>query len=256
MNVPEFDELLDAYFLGDATAAEQVRLKESLLTSAESRHRFVEAALLEARLHAARATTSGDDSAATATDTARNLPPRPRGAASRFPIRLRQLDLAAIVVVAAVVVAGYYFIRPATAPNDDVAVEVMPIDQRPIGQKPIEQGPVEKDPIDPREPNVTPADDGSVAEPDGKSRRLDGLIQAVDGEAKTFVVAGPKESRPMFQVAVAASPPREPTLILLDGVRSTFDEAIRSNRRATVIFLPASDGELWVWKVEVSSQAR
>lgn len=251
MNVPEFDELLDAYFLGDTTAAEQVRLKESLRTSADSRRRFVETALLEARLHAARATTSGDDSTAVAAHATRNLTSPPRSVASRFPIRLRQLDLAAIAAVAAVVVAGYYFIRPAAAPNDDVAIEVMPIDQRPTGQWPIEQ-----DPIEPREPNVTPADDGSVAEPDGKSRRLVGLIQTVDGEAKTFVVAGPKESRPMFQVAVAASPPREPTLILLDGVRSTFDEAIRSNRRATVIFLPASDGELWVWKVEVSSQAR
>jgi len=256
MNVPEFDELLDAYFLGDTTDAEQVRLKESLRTSADSRRRFVEAALLEARLHAARSTAWGDDSTPAAAHATRNRPSTPRSVASRFPIRLRQLDLAAIAAVAAVVVAGYYVIRPAAAPNDDVANDAVPTEQWPIGQKPIEQGPIEKDPIDPREPNVTPADDGSVAEPDGKSRRLDGLIQAVDGEAKTFVIAGPKESRTMFQIAVAGPSAREPTHILLDGVRSTFDEAIRSHRRATVIFLPANDGDLWVWKVEVSSQAR
>lgn len=251
MNARELDELLDAYFLGDPTDAEQVRLKESLRGDAASRRRFVEAALLEARLHAARASMSSDVSTAAVPDPARNLPPEPRGIARRLPIRLRQLDLAAIAVVAAVVIAGYYFIRPTGAPSDDVAIEGVPTEQWPIGQKPIEQ-----DRIDPRERNVTPADDGSVAEPDGKSRRLDGYIKAVDGEAKTFVVAGPKEAAATFQVAVAAAPPREPTHILLDGDRSTFDEAIRSNRRATVIFLPANDGPLWVWKVEVSSQAR
>lgn len=84
-----------------------------------------------------------------------------------------------------------------------------------------------------------------------KPERIEGFIRDVDASAHTFVLAGAKESRTTFNVLVKNDGNREAAHVLLDGKRSTFDEAIQVKRKAAVTFLRNGE-ELWVWKVEVT----
>ncbi|MCE9606070.1 MAG: FecR family protein [Planctomycetia bacterium] len=80
----------------------------------------------------------------------------------------------------------------------------------------------------------------------------EGWIQTVDAVSKTFVVGGRNEHRTTFHVAILAEGNREAAQVYLDGKRTTFDEAIKPQRKATVTFVKTGD-EPWVWKVEVIS---
>ncbi|MCE9606068.1 MAG: hypothetical protein K8U03_14320 [Planctomycetia bacterium] len=82
-----------------------------------------------------------------------------------------------------------------------------------------------------------------------------GFIHAVDASAKTFVLGGKNESQTTFKVLVKAAGNREAAHVLLDGKRTTFEEAIQSKRKATVTFVKTGD-DLWVWKVDVASGSK
>jgi len=87
---------------------------------------------------------------------------------------------------------------------------------------------------------------------DKKPETLQGVIQKVDGKAHSFVLGGPNESQTNFKVLVANEGNREAAHILLDGKRSTFEDAIQAKRQAAVTFLQVGD-ERWVWKVDVKT---
>jgi len=93
----------------------------------------------------------------------------------------------------------------------------------------------------------------AVAADDKKPERVEGYIHEVDKSAHTFVLGGKKESRTTFKVLVNNEGQREAAHVLLDGKRATFDEAIQAKRKAAVTFLRTGE-ELWVWKVEVTSE--
>jgi ferric-dicitrate binding protein FerR (iron transport regulator) len=89
-----------------------------------------------------------------------------------------------------------------------------------------------------------------------KPQVLDGWIQSVNLEAKTFVLGSKNETRTTFRVAVKNEGNREAAQLLLDGKRVSFEEAIQKKRKASVTFVKVSETDLWVWKVEVTSAAK
>lgn len=89
-----------------------------------------------------------------------------------------------------------------------------------------------------------------------KPEVVEGFVHSVDAKAKSFVLGGRNESTTTFRVAVEAEGNREAAHVLLDGERSTFDAAIQKGRKASVTFVKTGAGELWVWKVAVTSAAK
>lgn len=237
MNPQELDDLFDAYFLGDASPEQRASLEESLRAGPEARSRFVRTSLLEARLYA-----RPDSSAAAAiagapseVPLATSVQPSKLRPSHRLRVGFRHFDLAALAVLAFVAITAYYAVRVGFAPPAPVA-----IDPALAGKE---------------EPPFEPID-WSTSSPDGKSRLVEGFVHAVDADAKTFVVAGPNEQRMTFRVDTATVRDREASQVFLDGVRSTFDEAVRPRRPATVAFVRTDENLVWVWKVEVSSKSR
>jgi len=108
MNVDHFDELLDAYLLGELPEEESAQLQEALETDPTARRRFVESFLIEAHLHRLAGSEAGSP-------TPRQ--PRPSEADPRRhrPLagvaRLRRVALAAVVLVAVGATAAIYFAR-------------------------------------------------------------------------------------------------------------------------------------------------
>lgn len=75
-----------------------------------------------------------------------------------------------------------------------------------------------------------------------------GEIKAVDAKAKTFEVTLP--ARPLtFKVT-------DKTVITLDGKESTFDAAIKPERKVTVTYTKAGDEDRVASKVEVISEKK
>lgn len=230
MNSSEFDDVLDAHFLGNASESERARLEELLRGDVDHRRRFVEAALFEARLHgvlssAAVAATIGES------DRLSKRPPTTaaRRVVQRLGAGLRRFDLVAFTVVAVVAIIGLYVVRVGFTP-------------------PVNIGPNDL-PMEPEQAVVEP-------KPDGGLRRVEGKIESVDVEATTFVLAIDETERATFRAPAVEKAGREAAEVLLDGRRTTFDDAVRLRRNAVVTFQPQPDGEAWVWKVEVTSESR
>jgi hypothetical protein len=85
---------------------------------------------------------------------------------------------------------------------------------------------------------------------------MDGWIQSVDLNAKSFVLGGQNESQSTFRVAVKVEGKREAAHVLLDGQKATFEAAIQPKRKASVTYVKVSKDDLWVWKVAVTSAAK
>ena len=69
----------------------------------------------------------------------------------------------------------------------------------------------------------------------------------------SFLLGGRNESVTVFRTGVKKGE-REAS-ILLDGKKTTFQDAIKPGRKATVTYAKVGD-ELWVSKVEVASSAK
>jgi hypothetical protein len=241
MNAAEIEDLLDAYFFGDVSAQQGARLEELLRADVDARRMFVQAALLEARLCGAAVLTPAGTIAARAiradpvTSPNQLAPLNQREAKpAHFVVRrlanaFRRFDLAAIAAVAVVAISGYYMLRVGFAPPEKIG----PVDP-PVGARP------------------------SIVEPkpDIGPRTMVGKIKSVDAQATTFVLAIDETQQATFRVPVTENFGREPAHVLLDGKRTTFDDAIRLRREAIVTFLTDQEGEAWVWKVEVTSESR
>ena len=89
-----------------------------------------------------------------------------------------------------------------------------------------------------------------------KPEVVEGYIHSVDSGSSSFVLGGRNESQTTFKVAVKAEGKREPAHILLDGKKSSFDAAIQPKRKASVTYVKVAKDDLWVWKVEVTSEAK
>lgn len=229
MSSSEIEDLLDSYFFGDVSEQRRARLEELLRDDADARRLFVQAALLEARLCGmAGAETPG-------MIVAEPAPNRREAKPALFVVRrlataVRRFDLAAIAAIAVVLISGYYVLRVGFAPPE----RIVPDDPHVAAQASI----------------VEPKSD--VAAP----RTVNGIIKSVDTEATTFVLAIDETQQATFRVPVQEKSGREPAHVLLDGKRTTFDDAIRLRRKAVVTFLTDEEGEAWVWKVEVTSESR
>lgn len=92
----------------------------------------------------------------------------------------------------------------------------------------------------------------TTAAEDKKPETVYGVLKEVDAAASTFVLGSKGEVNTKFKVAVKNEGKREAAQILLDGRRTTFEDAVQEKRRAAVTYLQVGD-ERWVWKVEVKT---
>lgn len=228
MTSPELDDLLDAYFLGAATDVQLARLEELLRADVDGRRRFVDAALLEARLHGAFATPAVGRVETASVSRRRETKPD-RGIFRLPKIGMRRFDLAASAVVVAAVIGGYYAVRVGFAPSEKIGADAPQIE--------AEQATVEP-------------------QPDVAVQKAEGKIKTVDAKTATFVVVLDRVRRATFHVAAGESSERTAAEILLDGRPTTFDDAIQPRRRAVVTFATDQAGEAWARKVEVTSESR
>ena len=156
MNLDHFDELLDAYLLGDLSPEQAAQLQEALQTDPAAHSRFVQSIFIETGLHhlARREPAS--------------LAPRPQRTPAadahrhRTPgsiVRLRRLALAAVVLVAIGAIAVFYFARQdsrtlARVASGNVLVDGQSRDRIPEGAALSVPGPA---------PAVIHLSDGSLA---------------------------------------------------------------------------------------------
>jgi len=95
MNLDHFDELLDAYLLGELSEEQSAQLQEALETDSAARRRFVQSILIEAHLHR----------------LARSEAAPRRHRTLGGIARLRRLTLAAVALIALGAIAVFYFAR-------------------------------------------------------------------------------------------------------------------------------------------------
>jgi len=108
MNLDRFDELLDAYLLGELSEEQSAQLQEALQSDPAARRRFVQTVLIEAHLHRLAR------SEAVSPTPRQQRPPEagPRRHRTLGGIaRLRRLALAAVALVAVGAIAVFYFVR-------------------------------------------------------------------------------------------------------------------------------------------------
>jgi hypothetical protein len=118
MNLDPFDELLDAYLLGELSEAQSAQLQQALETDSAARQRFVQSILIDARLHRlARSEPSilaADPQPAPETGSRRRM--MLRGIA-----RPRRLAWAAAFLIAISAAATFYFVRQGSSTSAQVA---------------------------------------------------------------------------------------------------------------------------------------
>ncbi len=156
MNLDHFDELLDAYLLGELSQEQAAQLQEALQTDPAARSRFVQSIFIETGLHhLARSEPA-------------SLAPRPQrtpaaGARRHMTpggiVRLRRLAVAAVVLVAIGAIAVFYFARQdsstlARVASGNVLVDGQSRDRIPEGSTLSVTGPA---------PAVIHLSDGSLA---------------------------------------------------------------------------------------------
>jgi len=128
MNLDHFDELLDAYLLGELSAEQSAQLQEALQTDSAARRRFVQSIFIEAHLH--RLARSETASLA----PQQELPPEAslrRRMSPRGIVRLRRAAMAAVVLVAAGAIAIFYFAGQGSSPLARVASGNVLVDGQP-----------------------------------------------------------------------------------------------------------------------------
>lgn len=106
MNLESFDELLDAYLLGELSPEQSISMREALRTDAAARLRFVQSILIEAHLHRLG---SSEVALETPCQTIQAGAQGHWAAAGIF--RLRRLALAAVVLIAVGAAVVIYFAR-------------------------------------------------------------------------------------------------------------------------------------------------
>ena len=131
MNLEHFDELLDAYLLGDLSEEQSVQLQEALQTDSAARRRFVQSILIEAHLHRlARSEAASLAPRQEPTPEANLLRPMP----PRGITRLRHAAMAAVVLVAVGAIAIFCFIGKGSSPLARVASGNVLVDGQPMGR--------------------------------------------------------------------------------------------------------------------------
>lgn len=233
MNSPEFDDLLDTYFLGSVAADQRARLDEALRSDRDCRRSFVEAVLFEARLYAAVETsaveswTVGASAGLGSVDAAVRESKASPHLTRRLQTGLRRFDLTAAAIMVAVLVVGICIVQVGRLPREKNAPESAPAG----GEIPAREV----------KPGVTP-------------QRTEGLIKSLDAAARTFVLVLDGRNRATFYVSPASGSEQDSTRILLDGRPATFEEAIQVRCKAAVVFEPDGDGRSRALRVEVSSE--